>query len=114
MKVKSILSCTVVLICTAALAGCAFASEKITLNPTVNVAKQNIGHEKLIAVQVIDSRASTSIGGRASGYGPAGNISLASNLKKTVTRNIDKTLVAYDFKPANKAVRLTHRFTVRN
>lgn len=68
--------------CTTLLTGCAFTPEAVKLNPNVNVEKQNIGHGKMVAVNVLDVRKSTSLGGRASGYGPAANISLADNLKK--------------------------------
>ena len=102
-----------IITCIVTLAGCAFTPEKVPLNPTVNVQKQNVGHGKLVAVQVIDVRKSTSLGGRASDYGPAANISLSGDLNKAVKSSLNKILIAYGFKPVNNQSNSSCRLIVR-
>ena len=83
------------------LTSCAFTPEKVQLNPTINVPQHNIGQNKKIYVNVIDARPTESLGGRASGYGPAANISLDSDIKMTVKNAIYTSLHQSGFRPVN-------------
>lgn len=80
------------------LTACAFQSESIALKPQVNVSATQIGMGKSIAVEVVDVRNDTSLGGRASGYGPAANISLADDIVKVVKTEVSQGLMKKGFK----------------
>lgn len=95
------------------LGGCALVPEKLNLNPKVDVPRSNIGKNHKVSVKVIDVRDSTIIGGRASGYGPAASIKLASNLSRTLERAIYKGLRNKNFVPVGPNVKTARQLTVR-
>ncbi len=61
----------------------------------------------------IDARPDTSIGGRASGYGPAANIGLANNIKVIVREAVKKGLHNYGFRIVPYRTKAVRRLTVR-
>jgi uncharacterized lipoprotein YajG len=96
--ILSMLSCSL-------LTGCSFIPESVNLNPQVNPAPTaNVGQGKQVAVQVIDARPDSSIGGRPSGFGPAANISLGNNITGVVQQNIENGLSDYGFAAVDYAV----------
>lgn len=84
--------------CCSLLTGCSFIPESVNLNPHMTAAPaSNIGEGKPVAVQVIDARPDSSLGGRPSGFGPAANISLSNNITQVVQQNVEEGLRDYGF-----------------
>ena len=81
------------------LSACALTPESVKLNPQINVASNNIGHGKKVAVRVIDARPEQTLGGRATAYGPAAKIKLANDIKKVVRSTVTQGLKKYNFTP---------------
>ncbi len=103
----------IILIATVILSGCAFTPENITLNPKVNLKKQNLGQGKKVEVQVIDERNDSTLGGRISDMGPTAKIAVASNIKKTVIKVVNRALLAYGFQPTKGNNAKSRRLVVR-
>ena len=80
------------------LYGCAFNSQKVEFSPQVEVDKANIGNGAEIYVSVVDERPSQSLGRRGSGYGPAGEITAATDLSETIKLQVKEGLSAKGFK----------------
>jgi len=98
----------------ALLTGCAFVPEKVTLSPKVQYKHSQVGHGKAVALKVIDARPSTSLGGRASGYGPAASIKLSSDhLIQVVRSTVAKGLRANDFRVVSPGMPATAKLVVR-
>lgn len=100
---KKILFASVAIFCYLSLTGCALTPEAININPQVKTIKKNIGHGKKISISVIDARADQSLGGRASGYGPAANITISGNLAMDIKKSISKGFINYGFIPDSTA-----------
>jgi uncharacterized lipoprotein len=96
MKLFKLLSVSILALM---LGACAFVPESVHVNPTLSTKKSNIGHGKKVAVRVVDARSDTTLGGRASGYGPAAKISLANKLGKAVKKTIYRGLRTKGFRP---------------
>ncbi len=96
------------------LSACAFVPEQVHLQPQViPVTSSNIGKGKMVAVQVIDARSNTTLGGRPSGYGPAASITLADNIQTVVQAAIYQGLTDYGFKPIPFNPNTTRKLTLR-
>ncbi len=103
----------IIFISVAVLGGCALVPESVKLNPTINVPHSHIGKGQVVAVNVIDARPATALGGRASGYGPAAKISLATSLVSTVKATVERGLIANGFKIAAPAQSAASNLTIR-
>lgn len=103
---------TISITCTL-LAACAFVPEQVQLNPNIHYAKTNIGHGNPVAVRVVDARTSTTVGGRASEYGPAGKITIKNNINNVVRKAVYKGLRSNGFKPVDSSNDTARSLTVR-
>lgn len=110
MKIVKLLS---IILGSALLGSCSFTPESIQLNPQLQTSQSNIGAGKTVAVRIIDDRADTSLGGRASQYGPAAKISLASDLSSTVEKGIEFGLQKQGFKTTSYSDSAQRRLIVR-
>lgn len=95
------------------LSGCAFVSESVPLQPQITVPATHIGDGKTVAVKVIDARPDDTIGGRASGYGPAAKIKLASNITDTVRTAVYEGMRRNGFQPISYDENVQRKLIVR-
>jgi uncharacterized lipoprotein YajG len=107
------LSVTSLIISSCALTGCAFVPEDIKLQPKPDYSHSHIGQGKKVALRIMDTRPSSAVGGRASGYGPAAKINLDSTqMVASVRQALSRGLRANDFKvvggnqPANARLKV--------
>lgn len=97
---RNIIKCLFVAALLLSLTACAFVPEKVHLQPQIApIPTKDIGHGQTVAVQVLDARGDTTLGGRATGYGPAASITLADNIQNTVLNALYQGLQDYGFKP---------------
>jgi uncharacterized lipoprotein YajG len=87
--------------------GCTLFPEQPKFNPTVDTSHAtNIGHGKVVALQVVDQRASQQIGRRSSGIGPMARITPGNNPAQAIYKAVSSGLSAHGFTPVDYA---THR-----
>ncbi len=70
------------------LGGCAFAPQKATLAPVVDVASSSEGEGITVAVRVVDERPSKSLGRRGTAYGAAAEITTDQDLAVIVQQQL--------------------------
>lgn len=97
-------------------AGCAFAPQSANLNPAVNVTTTNIGKNRTVHIEVVDDRATKSLGRRGSGYGPAASITAGGDLSVIIREELTKGLQAKGFKVVErkKSARNDLKIEIRN
>jgi uncharacterized lipoprotein YajG len=112
--VKTIFKFLFILGAVCLLPACAFIPEQIHLNPEITpIQSKNIGNREKIAIQVIDVRSNSSLGGRPSGYGPAANISLADDIQAVIKNTISQGLSNYNFIPVSSNSPARKKLTLR-
>ena len=72
MKISAILQSISIFTTSIFLSSCALVPEKIHLKQKVEIQQSDIGQNHKVYLTVIDARDTDTIGGRPSGYGPAG------------------------------------------
>jgi len=70
------------------IAGCAYMSQEVTLNPLLEVTESNTGKGIKITVTVKDERPTKSLGFRRGGYGRGAEIKTVQNIEELVKRKI--------------------------
>ncbi|MBL1431843.1 MAG: hypothetical protein COB94_000105 [Gammaproteobacteria bacterium] len=91
------------LLLSVSLYGCAFNSQTVELAPQVDVAKADFGKGNEIFVSIVDERPSQSLGRRGTGYGPAGEITAATNLTEVIKTQVTDGLTVKGFKVTDNA-----------
>ena len=82
------------------LTGCAFNPQSVELAPTISFsADDDIGQGKQVSLEVVDEREKLILGRRASGYGPAAEITTDQNVALIVHDELVKGLQSYNFAP---------------
>jgi len=82
--------------------GCCLIPEKVQLDPTTyDKGVENIGHGRVVALQVVDGRTRKDIGNRPSGFGPMASISLDNDPVKAVYTAVSTGLTARGFVPVD-------------
>lgn len=113
MNIRNMIGFLLVTSIISLLSACAFIPEQVHLQPQVSpVMPENVGGGKLIAVEVVDARGDTTLGGRPSAYGPIAGITLADNIQTVVQNSIDQGLRAYGFKPVSSNSGATRKLTL--
>ncbi len=95
------------------LSACAFVSESVPLKPQVNVQPTLSGDGKIIALNIIDARPDSALGGRVTAYGPAAKISLENDLISVVRLEVTKGLAKNGFKVVPYTDNATRKLVVR-
>jgi uncharacterized lipoprotein len=95
-RMKCFLYCFLIAIL---ITSCAFIPQKVTLAPELDIAGSSIGRGKNVALKVVDERADTCLGRRASGYGPAAEIATDQDVCACVNEQIVEGLRRNEFNP---------------
>ncbi len=83
--------------------GCAYIDQNVKVNPTISLAKSDIGKGKKVSVQIIDDREEQIIGKRRDGYGLAGaKITTDQDLVEVLKVPIFEGLSAKGFLPTQE------------
>lgn len=81
-----------------AIVGCAFNPQQANFEPPLEVIASDIGNNAYLSIQVADDRPSQSLGRRASGYGPAAEITAAQDLTVVIRDKLSQGFSAKKFK----------------
>ena len=83
--------------------GCAFRSQTVTLEPSVDVSSQSIGNQQTIVVQVVDERTNTELGRRGNGALRGAAIKTDADIEAVFSESIINNLrtMGYNAVPAD-------------
>jgi len=82
----------------AALSGCAFAPQSVTLSPSINTSSSQVGGGRDLLVNVVDERPKKTLGTVAVG-GAGADISIVGDLVESVRSGLSEGISKKNFKP---------------
>lgn len=98
------------------LQGCAYNAQQAKLDPTIPIVKSDQGRNTSVLLQVVDERATKSLGKRADTFGPAAQISASRELDDVIRTEVTKVLENKGFKVlrAGEGVGTTLKLEIRH